>query len=333
MLNIIIPYETIGFLQDAKIYNKYLKNSQILNGSSKSLQINVGKDINLFIDRIMNINQMSKYNILMVNHELILHNDSQSEINKLARLDMALCKTNAGKKHMEVLKKNYNFKYNMMYTKHLTEFKYLPNMKKDWNMIIHTAGEHHWKQTDAIVKCWIQHPDLPLIIITSWGQSYENILQHLTKEEIIKLKNNKYPNIKIYKQPIPLDDFIKLKNKAGCHLCPSIIEGWGHYINEGRIVSSVVITSDFAPMNELINNYTGILIPCSSVIKKRNGIDICIINSDNIYKSMQDYLSMSENKKATLGNSARKKYLRDKKFFINSMKELNKSLKKNLKSV
>lgn len=230
MINIIIPFKTIGFLQDATIYKKYIKNSKIIISADYEYSlVNMNSknsdDINLFIDRIMNIDQMSNYNILMVNHELILHNNTQEEINKLAKLDMVLCKTIAGKKYMEMIKKRYDFKYKIMYTKHLTEFKYIPKMKKDWNMIIHTAGQHNWKQSDAIVKCWIEHPNLPQIIITSWGQSYDNILQHLTKEEQEKLKNNKYKNIKIYKEPIPINDFVKLKNKAGCHLCPSIIEG------------------------------------------------------------------------------------------------------------
>ena len=38
------------------------------------------------------------------------------------------------------------------------------------------------------------------------------------------------------------------------HMCPSLIEGWGQYIDEGRRSKSVVVTLNAPPMNELIKN-------------------------------------------------------------------------------
>jgi hypothetical protein len=35
-------------------------------------------------------------------------------------------------------------------------------------------------------------------------------------------------------------------------MCPSLIEGWGQYIDEGRRAKAVVLTLDAPPMNELI---------------------------------------------------------------------------------
>ena len=47
-------------------------------------------------------------------------------------------------------------------------------------------------------------------------------------------------------------------------MCPSLIEGWGQYIDEGRRAKSVVVTLNAPPMNELIqNDKTGILVKAS----------------------------------------------------------------------
>ena len=66
-----------------------------------------------------------------------------------------------------------------------------------------------------------------------------------------------------YIEPIHWKSVEKIIEKAGCFLCPSSIEGYGHYINEAKSCKSIVVTTDFAPMNEFIDSYIlsqGILI-------------------------------------------------------------------------
>ena len=55
-----------------------------------------------------------------------------------------------------------------------------------------------------------------------------------------------------------------LQSVADVHMCPSLIEGWGQYIDEGRRAKSIVVTLNAPPMNELIqNDKTGILVKAS----------------------------------------------------------------------
>ena len=61
-----------------------------------------------------------------------------------------------------------------------------------------------------------------------------------------------------------------LQSVADVHLCPSLIEGWGQYIDEGRRAKSVVVTMNAPPMNELIkDNQTGVLVKAYNGPKMR----------------------------------------------------------------
>lgn len=55
----------------------------------------------------------------------------------------------------------------------------------------------------------------------------------------------------------------ELQNANLFHLCPSETEGFGHYIVEALSVGAVVLTTDAAPMNELVTEERGVLIPYS----------------------------------------------------------------------
>lgn len=50
------------------------------------------------------------------------------------------------------------------------------------------------------------------------------------------------------------DDYIFFTNICTFYLCPSMMEGYGHYINEGRILKKVIVTIDKKPMNEFTQN-------------------------------------------------------------------------------
>lgn len=51
---------------------------------------------------------------------------------------------------------------------------------------------------------------------------------------------------------LPAKAIAALGALAAVHVCPSAVEGWGVYIDEGRRAGTVVITLDAPPMNELV---------------------------------------------------------------------------------
>lgn len=67
--------------------------------------------------------------------------------------------------------------------------------------------------------------------------------------------------------------FSKLTAEAAFLMCPSLAEGYGHYINQARAAGAVIVTTDAPPMNELIvSNAMGVLIPTKIEKDARNGM-------------------------------------------------------------
>ena len=53
----------------------------------------------------------------------------------------------------------------------------------------------------------------------------------------------------------------RLQNAHAFHVCPSEVEGFGHYLMEAMSVGAVVLATDAEPMNELVPAFHGIPIP------------------------------------------------------------------------
>jgi hypothetical protein len=70
-----------------------------------------------------------------------------------------------------------------------------------------------------------------------------------------------FANIYLAQRPLTTEEHCRLMALAGVHLCPSLAEGFGHTINQARSISGLIITTDAPPMNELIDETCGILVP------------------------------------------------------------------------
>lgn len=321
-IRIIIPYKSVGLESDAIIYAKTLKKinkyTEVIISKSDDLE-KLLKESNFFDDIHIYISNADKKwfpyckkKYFMVNHELFYQSEKDSEI--LSEIDVALCRTDVGSQWAQKIKIEHNFNYHIATTRFTTYFPE-KTITKHWNILLHSAGEHHWKQTDAIIKTWQKYPDLPFIIITCTNQCLRNV------EALLK-SGGQPTNMHLHKKLLEYDEFILLKNKIGIHLCPSIVEGYGHYINEARKIKSLVITTNMAPMNELIDENSGILINCSSYGTKKNGAPLCFISVDDIYEAVMKSYNMTIEDKKILADNAYEKFIEDTRTFETSIIEI-----------
>lgn len=116
--------------------------------------------------------------------------------------------------------------------------RYIPNVIKE-TQIIHVAGGSSAKGTHEVMRAMELLPDLSLTVVTSrtWADVPPNVTI-LPRQGAAELS--------------------VLMNSHRIHLCPSSYEGFGHYINEARSCAAVIVTTNAAPMNELVTSSYGL---------------------------------------------------------------------------
>ena len=114
-----------------------------------------------------------------------------------------------------------------------TSMDFYRPMKKSKHLI-HVQGKSDFKGTGEILQAY-QRNELPRLFLLSKKP-------HQTTNNVVNAGF------------LSDDDFIKLINCCMIHVCPSLYEGYGHYIWEAMSCGNVVITTDAAPMNEFVTD-------------------------------------------------------------------------------
>ncbi|KAG1687069.1 hypothetical protein DVH05_005690 [Phytophthora capsici] len=263
------------------------------------------------------------------------------------KVDVVLCKT----KHCyHRVTKWYEQEGNprnttVLYTKHTSSDQALFARKrlgdesvtpKNFSSIkfTHTAGSSAWKGTRELLQCWVHTSGLPQLDVYINPKTFNRLFNPDFKNY---LKRSQSP-VNVHVGVVERLEFTKLTAEASFFICPSTYEGYGHYINQARASGAVVITTDLAPMNELItSNLTGLLIPVETrkhpgamlggAYKGTNGLK----GVDGLYASFQgsdvcrvvrQVMNFTTEERAVLGSNARQAYLNDTKYFANAMQEL-----------
>lgn len=290
--NIIIPGESFGLILDAKILCDKVPNL----------------DLYLKNRKIIIESAITKIN----SNDFIFINLDWTEFKNIP--NNLLCKT---KQAYNILKNKFPNK-NVIYTGFTSIDRFQPNYNIDYNRFIHICGKSPFKGTLKIVEAWINHPEFPLLTIKVYNGVYTDI-QKMLKNKIVH-------NLEINKDFISEDEIYKLYNTYGIHLCPSNVEGWGHYIAEAKSSKAIVLYTNAPCMNEtFIDGFDGISIDCNINSLKMINNNICPfyeINSNDIAKSVQKVLSLSLTEKQSIGNNARNSFIKNDQEFTDRIQNI-----------
>lgn len=352
-LQIVVLAKGIGVMNDAYAYQAMFPEAKIVSAD----QANTFADVNLFLNNFViaphtwDMIQRARFNLFMVNDDLL--KVTKENCHYFNEIDFFLCKTELAVKKLTVLKEKLSWKGELIYTKHATFADDLrfDLEKKDYSYFIHLAGQSPYKNTRAVLETWKQYRLPPLVM-----NCYRYCLQKFSESE---WQNLGQYNVKFHNEQLLSPLIRQHQNTCGFHLCPSQMEGYGHYLNEARMVGAVIISVDAPPMNELVTEECAILIPYASTasntdytgtegegwIDPSGAITLplersllptdnilyqswrkCLIRPADLYEGIQKALALSQQQRTEMGKIAFERYLDDSTFFKNQMLHLKRML-------
>lgn len=305
MLNILTNDNGAGLTKDATVLSEHIehpcKRSQVHSGATH-------EEINIFCEIAHEgwINR-GKKNILIPNPEWYHH----KWMSLIPKFDEIWVKTREAER---IFSKYHDKVYYIGFT---SEDHYDETVQKEFEAF-HACGKSIAKQTWLVLNTWDTYQHFPCTVLTKL-QATNTML----KNKQINRKQyraNGLTHINTQMRGLDQKEFNFRQNKALIHLCPSTYEGFGHYINEARSCGAVVVTTDAAPMNELITEDIGFLLPCEKWRNRELGVDYKVSEQD--FKDVIEKVANTPfDKLVEMGNLARKRFLEDREDFIKRVNE------------
>lgn len=161
---------------------------------------------------------------------------------------------------------------------------------------IHVRGYARQKGTDVVLDAYRKASDrLPECICTM--RAFDP-----TIPPFVSMMGS---SCRLLFKDLPQPAMDRMVARRGLHLCPSEREGFGHYIFGPMSVGAVVLTTDSAPMNELVDAGCGMLVP-ARIEDKGLYLDARVSASDLIEK-IQELMALSPDQKLEMGRRAQLK--------------------------
>lgn len=170
-------------------------------------------------------------------------------------IDRVLCKSH----HAEIIFKQYvGSKAAYIGFSSLVDDTLISGKKKNFNKWLHVAGGSQSKGTSNLLKAWREMQNPPELTLVQRAGNAPAV-------------DSLPASVKLITEYLSDQEMQALREEAGVHICPSEAEGFGHNIFQAMLVGSVVVTTNFPPMNELIEEDRGFLIEVAQLVPRRLG--------------------------------------------------------------
>lgn len=183
---------------------------------------------------------------------------------------------------------------------------------KNFVSVAHFKGKAVARNSEEILSIWSRRKDFPSLRLRFYSLGAEIMFFKFPawfRHENVEIKVGIYSD----------EDYFADLSESGIHLCTSEMEGFGHHINECRMMGGVPIVIDGEPMNELVDGNSGFLIkPASSkteVFAKRFKI-----TEEALEKTLDKVFAFSPEELALKGKNARLNYERDRSAFVSNLR-------------
>lgn len=262
------------------------------------------------------------------NHEML----SEWDMELAKKVDMILCKNELTYELMS--------KFNRKLIKFTSQCCH-STAKKDFNLFIHFGGTSFMKGTLELIKFWIEcngfigANENAKLLITHSPKFNNDVVRYWKSLKPVRRKTfmgrkldcENYKNI-YFVNRLSDDDYNYFSVKAGIRVQPSILEGYGHTVNEGRCNGTLTITTDARPMNELITDERCLIsssrnIPSYEVFKPfhnlykymyRGNSRAHFIDKLDFKNKIESIIALSEKEKISIAENQHSQYIADTEF-------------------
>ncbi|CAK4218200.1 unnamed protein product [Aphanomyces euteiches] len=259
--------------------------------------------------------------------------------------DVILCKTAiCARRSTKWFKQNGNpRKTRVFYTRHsssdiatLAKWRSGEKVVKDFSNVVfvHASGASPFKGTHQVFGCWMSRPDFPpLKVVINRDQYNGNYKQQWDYR--VQESNGR---VQVHVDGMDAQQYGTLLADTSYMLCPSTMEGYGHYLNQARAAGALIVTTDLPPMNEFLNPESGVLVRVSRRtdpgmllsggfegehgLKEDEGGLIGDFSAGDLCDAVDRLLKLGIAEREAMAARSRKQYDIDTRFFAARMREL-----------
>ncbi|TWI05948.1 glycosyl transferase family 1 [Luteimonas cucumeris] len=223
-----------------------------------------------------------------------------SDVSLLPRVDAVLTKT----RHAETMFSEHG--HRVAHVGFTSEDRYDPSVARD-RCFFHLAGRSQNKGTQRLLELWRKHPEWPRL----------TVVQNPREAKLIEPA---VANIDHRVDYIDDAELRRLQNAHWFHLCPSETEGFGHYLVEAMSVAAVAITTDAAPMNELVQANRGVLVDYASTGIQHLATTY-FFDESVLEARVEQLLALSDDELKQIGRAARDWFLANDRGFSRRLRD------------